>query len=83
MFAVPVLGATLLVGQQQPPASSTDNTTGERTEATVPRQAEDRDYGWIGLLGLLGLLGLRRRRPAEVVRVDERTRGYDEGQRAA
>jgi MYXO-CTERM domain-containing protein len=73
--AVPLLGVALLQAQDQPPVTSTDTQTGER-QTSVPRRAENRDWGWLGLLGLLGLAGLRRR-PVEVVRTEER--GLDEG----
>jgi MYXO-CTERM domain-containing protein len=79
LAAVPFLAAGLLVAQsQQPPASSTDTETGERTQTTAPRQAEERDWGWIGLLGLAGLAGLRRRNVA-VVRTEERFRDREAG----
>jgi MYXO-CTERM domain-containing protein len=76
--AVPLLGAALLQAQDQPPVRSTDTRTGETTES-VPRRAENRDWGWLGLLGLFGLAGLRRRRPAEILRTEERSGGFDEG----
>ena len=80
LAAVPFLAAGLLVAQsEQPPASSTDTETGERTQATAPRQAEDRDWGWSGLFGLAGLAGLRRRQPVEIIRTEESIRDREVG----
>ena len=76
--AVPLFATALVLAQDQPPVSSTDKT-GERTESTVPRSTENRDWGWIGLFGLAGLAGLRRRHDVRVVRTEERSRGYDSG----
>ena len=78
VFAVPLFAAALVLAQDQPPVSSTDKT-GERTESTVPRRTENRDWGWIGLFGLAGLAGLRRRHDVKLVRTEERSREYDAG----
>jgi MYXO-CTERM domain-containing protein len=70
LCALPVLAAGLAVGQQNPPATSTDanNPQTARVDETRPVERKP-DYGWLGLLGLAGLLGLRRRE----VRVDRTT----------
>lgn len=62
LCALIVLSAGLAVGQQNPPASSTEtnNPPTARVDETRPVERKP-DYGWIGLLGLTGLLGLRRR----------------------
>lgn len=54
---------TFSVAQQQP-ASANDNDR-DRERAVPVQEAENRDFGWIGLLGLAGLAGLRRRKHVE------------------
>jgi MYXO-CTERM domain-containing protein len=65
----PAMAQTSQSGQSDS-AQSESASAGQSTPSAFEQRgdANDKDWGWLGLLGLLGLAGLRRRRDADLHR---------------